>query len=383
MIFVLGIVAEPWERAYAWATVDACLGLIPSCDRLLVPDFLAPLPDTIRTGVEVVPVACGHGFASADSVTDAIAAAAGVSPLLLLSAGALPTEPGSVPDVIAGVRPAFRWTGPPSQLPALVQEWSTPVHRPPAVPRHMHRRFGTLDVWRVDTGEHYFQAIDSLSGLPPVFSQYGRAAPLFIYNTSDFSEPPPPPCDDYVILGSGLLGLRLVSESNPPPGARLLVYDINPGALIWTDFVLSNAHRLQTFPDLVDAFRVEHPDIAIREIAMHEHENAGEQECWYRDRRAAVAALSHLERVMVQVDVLTAPSALFRLLRSDCRTMVMYLDLFVPWNITGTSPWVCDAPDIARSFETAVRDIVRSPVHFVPSDRTQGFQISPQSPFLG
>ncbi len=48
MNFAVGIVAEPWERAYGWATIEACLGLIDGCDRLLVPDFLTPLPDTIR-----------------------------------------------------------------------------------------------------------------------------------------------------------------------------------------------------------------------------------------------------------------------------------------------------------------------------------------------
>ncbi len=313
---------------------------------------------------------------------DAIATAAGAGPLLLLSAGTFPTGSGAATGTIVGVRPACRWTGPPSQLPTLAARLSPPVHRPPAAPRHTRRRFGTLDVWQVDTGEHYFQAIDFLSDLPPVFSQYGRAVPLFAYNTSDFAEPPPPPCEDYVILGSGLLGLRLVAESKPPPDARLSVYDINPGALVWIDFVLSNAHRLRTFPDLVETFRSEHPDLAIREVAPHERENAGKQERWYHERRADLAALGELERAMVQVDVLTSPSALFRLLRPGRRTMVMYLDLFVPWNIASTSPWVCDAPDIARSFETAVKDIVRSPIHFVPSDRTRGFHIDPGSPFL-
>ena len=134
-------------------------------------------------------------------------------------------------------------------------------------------------------------------------------------------------------LDSGLLGLRLVAESKPPPDARLSVYDINPGALVWIDFVLSNAHRLRTFPDLVETFRSEHPDLAIREVAPHERENAGKQERWYHERRADLAALGKLERAMVQVDVLTSPSALFRLLRPGRRTMVMYLDLFVPWNI--------------------------------------------------
>jgi hypothetical protein len=209
-----------------------------------------------------------------------------------------------------------------------------------------------------------------------VWPAYGAGQPVFTRNTNDFDEAPVGPCDDYVILGSGLLGWRMVLDSDPRPGSRVLVYDINPDQLAWSRHVLAGAGTVPTLAELEGAFRAAHPDAAIRATLPHERANAEAQARWYAARRAALGELAGRVRVdHVLVDLLRTPSVLLDRLTPDRTVFFMYLDLFTVWQVADEPPWIVQLPGLARSLERAVRTRTAAAA-FLPGPRSSTLQLA-------
>src|SRR5438876_1019307 len=100
----------------------------------------------------------------------------------------------------------------PWKIALVAESWERPL------------AWAALEVVRVDCGTGFFEGIAAMRGYGPPWQHYGPATPIFVLNTNVFEEPTPPAASDYVILGSGFLGLRLVVESRPPRGAKLVIY---------------------------------------------------------------------------------------------------------------------------------------------------------------
>jgi hypothetical protein len=252
-----------------------------------------------------------------------------------------------------------------------------PVHRPRTPRRHRCRRIGAVDVWTADTCDGYFATLMSGAAGPqaPVWPAYGPGQPVFTFNTNDFDERPPAAHDDYAILGSGLLGLRMVLESGPAASARVYVYDINPDQLAWCQFVLARCGRVGTLNALVRLFAASRPDVTVRDPLPHETANVARQADWYAANRHALAGLTGVvEFHWLVTDLLTRPADVLSVLRPDRSVYFMYLDLFVVWNTRSASPWIIQFPDHARSLEIEVRRLASSAA-FLPGPHSRVLQL--------
>jgi hypothetical protein len=260
---------------------------------------------------------------------------------------------------------------------------SRPAHGPPCPRRHVRRRVGSLDLWTADTGDGYFRALMAAAAAgpaPPVWAAYGAGRPVFTRNTNDFDELPPPAHDDYVILGSGLLGWRMVLESEPGPGARVFVYDINPGQLEWSRHLLREAARIPDLSRLEQAFAATRP-YPLRGPLPHERANANAQARWYAAHHRHLGALARRVRVEhLLIDLLSNPSVLLGRLRRDRSAFFMYLDLFTVWHVDDSPPWIIELPGMARSLEREVRRLTAA-ASFLPGPSSRTLQLD-GSPFI-
>jgi hypothetical protein len=372
------IVGEAWEAPFARATALSLVGRIPADAEVLVPAELARAVHGILPNAVCAVAPAGAGFASYPQLRDRVTGAAR-TPTLVLAAGVVARD--ETRRAASAARYA-EWNGPGTIPLRCVLE--PPLHRPPARRRHRRRRIGALDVWDVDGGERYFQALPSfVSDGVPVWAQYGPRTPVFARNTNDFDEPAPPRRAQYAILAAGLLGLRLIIDSDPLAGAPAVVYDINPDQLDWLRFVLARASEIETLDRVVEGFALAHPAASVRTVEPHERDNAQRQSAWYARNRMLIAALARrLEWHFVRCDVLTQPAPLFDALDPARSTLLMYLDLFVVWHVDAPRPWVERHAGMALSFERLARERLRGEITFVPGPRSKPFQLAPQSPFL-
>lgn len=254
---------------------------------------------------------------------------------------------------------------------------ATPVHRPRAARNHQVRQHGQVRVWTADTSTHYFQALVGLERQeqPPVHPAYGPGAPIFVHNTNDFDELAPGPHDDYVILASGLLGLKMIAESNPAARARALVYDINPAQLAWSRHVLERAGEEPTLDGLVESFVRRHPGVEIRVSMAHESDNVERQRTWYAEHRSGLAQLSsRLHFDLLTADLLNRPHEVLSWLSPERSVFFMYLDLFVQWNPHHTPPWIVTHPELAQSLELEVASRSAA-ARFLPGPGSQVLQL--------
>jgi len=339
----LVIVGEDWEAAFAAVTLRDVASWLPESARIFAPPELAHV-----TGPRPV-LAIGQPpgrFRSLQEIVADVHRLLGNQPYLLVQAGAArPGEP--------------------------------PRHRPPARRRHRCRRAGAMDIWTADTGDGYFAALLAEPGdhRTPIWSAYGPGRSVFTVNTNDFCEPPPSRHDDYIILASGLLGLRMVLQGNPAPGARVLVYDINPDQLAWCQFLLAHAAEADTLAELERSFRACRPSVMIRAKLPHEQANAAAQAAWYEAHRHQLAVLpARLDLQWLEVDLLNRPADLLGRLRSERSVFFMYLDMFVVWHVHDRPAWIAEFPDLARSLEKEVRHRARAAT-FLPGPSSRVLQL--------
>ncbi len=356
------LLAEPWEGVFAIATAKAVADRLGAL-AVLAPAFLRPHLNAIAA-VTVEYVDLPAGYPTLESVTEILVAAAARQAHWQLPAGALPLP------------------GPGKGAPIAL---SAPIHRPPEPRAHCVETRGKVDVWRLDTGESYFDALAALPRPfeePPQWSQYGPMAAVFAVNTSPFLPVVAGRADRYVILGSGLIGLRAVAESDPCDGAEVIVYDINPRQLDWVRHVLDNVSSIDNLDDMIATFSSAHPGAWVRPIAPHEEANAALQRHWYARSRGRLSEIStRLTWRMVQVDIWSHPEPLFDLLsRPVGHTFFLYLDLFQVWDVAGATPWIADMPDLARSLERAVRTHAGGEVAFFPTDPEGQVVLNPDNP---
>lgn len=384
MRYSIAIAGEPWEAPFASATAASIARWAAPETAVWAPSEFADALRGTACGATFVPPR-DDGFQTYSAVRARVVDAAN-APVLILAAGT--TAARAVPVERLGARSCderrLEWIAA-GDGPTILH-FHPPPHQPPAAPAHSVRREGLLDVWEVRGARSYYAGLLSLDvgTLPPVFSSYGQGRPLFVYNTNRFDEPAVPPHQQYVILGSGLLGLRLVLESDPPPGARVIVYDINSGQLAWIRFLLANAGAAAELEDVVRSFSAACPGVGVRPVEPHERENAAAQAAWYRRHHERLAVLSHqVQWDFVVCDLLTAPRSLLDRIDPAMSTMFMYLDLFLIWRIDAERPRVEHHVDLAESLEELVRGAIRGSVTFVPGAASCRFQLPPDSPFYG
>ncbi len=339
----LVIAGEAWEAAFAAATLREVASWLPESARIFVPPELAHITGPRPT------LAIGRPpgrFRSLDEIVADVRRLLGNRPFLLVQAGA--ARPGELPR-----------------------------HRPPAERQHRRRRAGGMDIWTADTGDGYFAALPAEPGYQraPVWPAYGPGRSVFTVNTNDFGEPPPSRHDDYVILASGLLGLRMVLHGDAAPGARVLVYDINPDQLAWCQFLLAHAAQAGTLAELERSFQADHPAVMIRATLPHEQANAAAQAAWYQAYRHQLAALpAKVDLHWLEVDLLNRPADLLGRLRPERSVFFMYLDMFVVWHVHDSPAWIVEFPDLARSLEKEVRHRVRAAT-FLPGPGSRVLQL--------
>jgi hypothetical protein len=339
----LVIVGEAWEAAFATMTLRDVAGWLPESASILAPPELGRIAGPRPVATIGPPPGRFRGVAEiAADIRQRLAD----RPYQVVQAGASgPGEPAR--------------------------------HRPPAERRHRHRRARGVDIWTADTGTGYFAALLAEPGHPgpPVWPDYGPGRPVFTVNTNDFGEPPPRRHDDYIILASGLLGPRMVLDSNPARGARVLVYDINPDQIAWCQFVLAHAAEHATLADLERVFRIRRPQAVIRATLPHEQGNAAAQAAWYQAHRRQLAALpDRVELRWLEADLLTSPAGLFARLQPDRSVFFMYLDIFVVWHVHDRPAWIVEFPALARSLEDEVRRRARAAT-FLPGPRSRVLQL--------
>lgn len=371
------LTGEAWESIPAAFSAHGLASLHPKT-RVLAPDYFGRHLAAV-SGLDIVTVPMGEGFRPLPQVMELLVDAVGREPWWRLPAGALPSADN---PPAADIAPAL-----PGEIPppfALTLPW----HEPPATRNHVMSSHGPLAVWTLDTGTGYFAGLATCRDAfcPPLtqWRQYGSNAAVFVFNTSPFESPLAAPMERYVILGSGFIGLRAVTDSSPHNGAEVVVYDINPGQLAWTRHVLAGAATHSDIGSLIESFRHLHPDQMIRQVLPHETANARAQADWYANARPNLAAVA--ERLVwrfEQVDLWANPRPLLQLLTPPVRhTFFLYLDLFQPWIIDGAIPWVADMPDLARGLEAVVRGAAGGEVTFWPPLGEKRVHIHPENPLL-
>lgn len=386
MGITVAVVGEEWEAGFARVTARSFATWLPEGAEVCIPSELERAVADLCPRPPRICAPAREGFQGYAEIRERLLREAGGDGLLLLAAGTLPASQGVArrPGAPLSRERAVEWHAPEGVGTPRLPDFRPPPHSPPARPRHASERVGTLDVWTVEGGREYFQALPALSdaGGAPVWSQYGARRPVFVYNTNDFDEPPPEPHDQYFILGSGLLGLRMIAESRPKPGARVLVYDINPDQLLWIKFVLEVCGEAAEFSEVVERFRARHGRVEVRAVLPHEAENAARQAEWYgRNRRLLSETASRLSWEFLECDLWNDPAALLGRVRSARSLFFMYLDLFVVWRLGGGAPWVEIHAEAAASLEAAVRGRAGGSVTFLPGPGSARFQLHPESPF--
>ncbi len=387
MSLTVAIVGEEWEAGFARATARSFTRWLPADAEVCVAAELA------RTVADVCPrrlrisAATRPGFQEYAEVRRRVLRDAdGGDGILLLAAGTLPIDDHPLERLGASWRQerVVEWHAPTEEAHPSVLRFQGPPHCPPNRPRHTVERVGALDVWNIDGGRSYFQALTELNGAggPPVWSQYGARRPVFAYNTNGFSEPPIAAHDEYIILGSGLLGLRMIAESGPDTGARVLVYDINPDQLLWIRFLLEASGEVAELEEVVEEFQSRYPAVIVRPVLAHEAANAFRQAAWYRRNRRRLAEIrSMLSWEFLECDLWTDPATLLNRVLPVRRLFFMYLDLFVVWHIADESSWVEKHSEMAVSLEEAIRRRAKGFVSFLPGPHSEVFQLQPESPF--
>lgn len=389
MSLAVGILGEAWEAPFARATARSLDRWLPEGARVIVP---GPLAGEVAAAISrpCVELPGPPGFAEFPELRRCAVAAGADGDLLLLAAGTLPSREQPLERLGApwGSERAVEWLPRAGGGPETVLHFAPPPHAPPARPRHRRRREGRLEVVEVDGGAGYFQGLTALLASPDagpacaLWRQYGLRRPVFTRNTNDFGEAPPPAHDDYCILGSGLLGLRMVVESRPAAGARVFVYDINPDQLDWIRTVLEAAGEVEELAAVEERLAARHPGVAVREVQPHEAANARRQAKWFRRHRGSLAALAReLEWHFVVCDLLTDPAPLLARLAPSRSLFFMYLDLFMVWHLSGAAGRVEDHAGMAASCEQLLRSRAGERVTFLPGAASTGFQLQPESPF--
>jgi hypothetical protein len=388
MCMTVAIVGEGWEARFARATAISFADWLPADAEVWIPSEFAHAISDLGARPWRVLSAARPGFQDYEAVRQRVLREADKDRgLLLLAAGTLPAARRPLECLGASWRQtrAVEWLAPTEGGPASVLHFQPPPHRPPARPLHSVEKVGALDVWTIDGGRNYFQALAGLDGAggPPIWTQYGTQRPVFVYNTNNFDEPPVAAHEEYFILGSGLLGLRMIVESRPTAGARVVVYDINPGQLLWVRFVLKVSGQVEEFEEVVKLFRAEHPLVEVRPVLTHEAANAERQAAWYRSNRHRIGEIgASLEWEYRECDLWNEPSALLSRIRAARSLFFMYLDLFMVWHVESELPWVEHHAGAALSLEEAVRSQARGgAVTFLPGARSARFQLQPGSPF--
>lgn len=387
MSITVAIVGEAWEAPFVRATAHSLAQWLPPDAAVCVPsELVRSVADVYPRPVRVV-AATEPGFQGYEDLRRRVLRenerGQGV---LLLAAGALPLDEKPLERLGASqvLERVFEWCSPTEDAAPSVLRFQEPPHRPHAHPRHTVERVGKLDLWTIDGEGNYFQGLSRLNhaGGPPVWRQYGSSCPVFVYNTNEFDEAPIATHDDYFILGSGLLGLRMVAESKPRADARVVVYDINPDQLEWIKFVLEASDEVAELTEVTERFRTKHDHVAVRPVLTHEANNAARQRDWYRQNRDRLSYMkSNLTWEFVECDLWNDAAALLDRMRPERRLFFMYLDLFIVWRLEGEAPWVEDHAGAARSLEAAVKARTHSQVTFLPGPNSARFQLHPESPF--
>jgi hypothetical protein len=387
MRITVAIVGEKWEATFARATLTSLDSWLPEDAEVIVSAELASAMPIVSPRPYIL-IPSPPGFQSYSEVRRRMLESLERThqSVLLLAAGTLPAQTNPVEHLGATHREerVVEWLPVTKEYSKTVIHFRPPLHRPPAEPSHTIEQVGRLRVWKIDTGGHYFQALNpAVQGeSKPVWAQYGSRRPVFTYNTNNFDEAPVEAHDDYVILASGLLGLRMIVDSQPSNGARIIVYDINSDQIRWLKFVLKVSGEISDFEKVIERFRSEMYSASVRSLLPHESTNASRQAEWYRKNHYRLAELvPQVEWEFVECDVWTAPSVLFNRLRPGRKLFFMYLDLFMVWHVNDDSPWVENYANIAASLEDSVKERVRAPVTFLPGERSNAFQIQLGSPF--
>ena len=388
MNLVVAIIGERWEACFARRTAKSLITWLTEAADILVPWEYERFIGDICPQQHQVLAPAPPGFQSYRQVRERILTQIGRhQSTLLLFAGTLPITDRP----LESLGPAFKedrvveWIPGPVVGSQTLLRFSRARHCPPADPRHEVIRVGTLDLWNVDTGADYFQALIemAISNEPAIWPQYGCNRPVFVYNTNDFHEPTIAAHEDYFILGSGLLGLRMVVESQPRAGARVVAYDINPDQLLWIQFVLRHAGDIPELDRLIESFQSAYPSVLVRSVLPHEQENAYSQREWYRRRHRRIAEVAaQLEWEFVTCDLLTNPLPILNRIRPFRSLFFMYLDLFVVWHTDHELAWVECHAALAASLESVVSERVQGHVSFLPGPNSKSFQLQRGSPFV-
>ena len=391
MNIIVAVIGEKWESVFAQCSFESLKTWLTAGSDVILPQ---ELKESIAG--QIFPFSVhffkrpSNGFQSFEEARQQIITEEydGQRGLLILAAGTLSGQETPLPRLSRRFgEPRFVEWLPPKSAEDFPTEFNfhPPVHRPPVEPRHMVEPIGKLDFWTINSGNNYFQSLQKLSGVksPPIWSQYGSKQPIFVYNTNEFDEELSVAAhDDYFILASGLLGLRMIVESRPSPAARCIVYDINPDQLKWIRFVLEKAGTIGDFESVIGEFSALTPSVSIRKPLPHELYNVRRQSEWYRKNHYQLAELaSHLEWEFIECDLWTNPLVLLNKLRAFKRVFFMYLDLFMIWNVNDQKSWVENYAEIATSLEAVVLEQVGEEVTFLPGHRSKVFQMHPASPF--
>lgn len=382
--FSVAIVGEGWEAAFAAGTAATLARWAPPDTVIWTSEEYVQAFSSLPNAVRFVAPRSG-GFQSYGEIRLRILSAIPGTRILVLAAGVLPEGPQPLESLGAsyGTPRHVEWISP--DTGPTVMYFSRPAHRPPAQPIHRTRQEGLLTLWEVDGGDRYYLGLRAQNrfNLPAVFRNYGPARPIFTYNTNSFDEPLTGRHEQYVILASGLLGLRLILESDPSENSKAIVYDINPWQLAWIRYLLAHAAQSNNIDTMIEQFTTAHPGVDVRPLQAHERDNATEQREWYRlNHKRLPLVAEKLRWEFVQCDLLTAPDVLLDKLEPDRTTMFMYLDIFLIWNVETDHPWVEHHLGIARSLEACIRETIRKHVSFVPGPESRRFQLSRNSPFL-
>jgi hypothetical protein len=384
---MVAIVGEEWEAGFARATARSLAVWLPADAKVCVPAELERTVAGVCPGSLHIAAAARSGFQQYEEIRRRILQEAKYyDGLLLLAAGTLPGDDPPLERLGAPWRQerVIEWHPATKDSSPTILRFRQPPHRPPPLPRHTVKRVGALNLWTIDGGSEYFQALLSLNGAgsPPIWSQYGARRPIFAYNTNDFSEPPISTHDEYFILGSGLLGLRLIAESRPAAGTRVVVYDINPDQLLWIKYVLEACREIAELEDVIRSFRTKYETVEVRPVLRHEDDNASLQAEWYRSNRQSLYEIgSALNWEFLECDLWNDPVNLLSRVRPVPRLFFMYLDLFMVWRIEEDLPWVENHAGAALSLENSVKTRAKGQVTFLPGDQSARFQLPSGSPF--
>jgi len=329
---------EIWDAGRgANALADALANIRPS-DRILVPEYVL---DTggITESARIVRVDVGRGFVGGGVVEARLRQAAG--------------DPDAV--VISPVTGAAR--------------------------QHRIHHVGRLEVVTINAGIGSYRAQRLRDTGQGSWITYGSGQPVFTHNTNRFDERPPSECDTYVVLASGLLGLKMIVESRPDPGARIVIFDINQHQLDWSKFVIAQSGTERDFAALNAAFQAEHPDLPLRPVLPHERANAAMQDEWFSNNHHAIAALGDHPITWTRANLLHDPEPILTQLSTQGYTFFMYLDIFLPWLHGDGAPTVLNLHRLAAEFRAEVIERTNTGTQFLPHRVEHEIQLPEHSPW--